>query len=333
MPERTPATLRRMGYLIGTDEAGFGPNLGPLVISATVWQTPDSIDGEHLFDHLRHVVAPVPARAKERASRVVMGDSKALYTSNKGLQHLESGLWAALGTLNHCPRSWHAMWSTLAPDSLLPMQAIPWYENYDIPLPADCPPETMQPLVDRLQSGLAAADVRLLALRSRVVFAQEFNRLIDHHGSKGMTLSQQTLALAAQVVQPLPEGSISIICDKHGGRNGYRDLLAEHFPDSYIEIHGESRQRSLYRFGPPSRRIDACFRCKAETCLPVALASMASKYLRELAMRAFNDFWRREVPDLRPTAGYPQDAKRFRSDIAQAQQRLQIDDRLLWRAR
>ena len=26
-----------MPYLVGTDEAGYAPNLGPLVISATVW--------------------------------------------------------------------------------------------------------------------------------------------------------------------------------------------------------------------------------------------------------------------------------------------------------
>ncbi len=30
-----------MPYLLGTDEAGYGPNLGPLVISASVWEVPD----------------------------------------------------------------------------------------------------------------------------------------------------------------------------------------------------------------------------------------------------------------------------------------------------
>ena len=30
-----------MAYLIGTDEAGYGPNLGPLVISATLWEVPE----------------------------------------------------------------------------------------------------------------------------------------------------------------------------------------------------------------------------------------------------------------------------------------------------
>jgi hypothetical protein len=60
---------------------------------------------------------------------------------------------------------------------------------------------------------------------------------------------------------------------------------------------------------------------------------MASKYLRELAMGAFNEFWRRRVAGLRPTAGYPQDARRFKADIAGALASLGIDDRQLWRAR
>ena len=42
---------------------------------------------------------------------------------------------------------------------------------------------------------------------------------------------------------------------------------------------------------------------------------MASKYLRELAMRAFNDFWCTRVPGLAPTAGYPRDARRFKTAI------------------
>ena len=129
----------------------------------------------------------------------------------------------------------------------------------------------------------------------------------------------------------LPRGPISLICDKHGGRNRYAPLLAEHFPEWLIEIRGEGGERSVYRFGPPERRVEVCFRTKAEACLPVALASMASKYLRELAMRALNDYWGRRVPNLAPTAGYPLDAKRFRADIAETQANLKIMDRMLWR--
>jgi hypothetical protein len=60
---------------------------------------------------------------------------------------------------------------------------------------------------------------------------------------------------------------------------------------------------------------------------------MLSKYLRELAMRPFNEFWCGRVADLAPTAGYPRDAHRFRAAIQPTQMALGIDDRMLWRFR
>ena len=52
-----------------------------------------------------------------------------------------------------------------------------------------------------------------------------------------------------------------------------------------------------------------------------------------VAMQALNAFWRRRVPGLQRTAGYPADARRFKADIASAQAALGIDDRTLVRAR
>jgi ribonuclease HII len=343
-----------MGYLIGTDEAGYGPSLGPLVISATVWEAPDGVSGEDLFGRLSHVIAsrpdvggtrrvPVadgdgravalPVGTRSVPDTLVFADSKTLYSPERGLRHLERGLWAALGALGFRPESWRDVWRAIAPEALDEMQSVPWYADYDGPAPLDCDGEDLSLLAEPLRAGLAAAGVRLVAVRSRAIFAHQFNDLVDRHGSKGAALSHQTLDLAARMIESLPPGPVSVICDKHGGRNRYGGLLAEHFPEQFIEIRGEGRQRSSYRFGPAERRVEFCFRVGAESSLPAALASMASKYLRELAMRAFNDFWRRHVHDLQPTAGYPQDAKRFRADIGEAMQSLHISDRMLWRVR
>jgi hypothetical protein len=337
-----------MAYLVGTDEAGYGPNLGPLVISATLWEAPDGVGAEDLFERLAHVITPTLAREKGDSPhlsrqmgtvpflptpRVVMADSKKLYSPNIGLRHLERGLWPAFALLGHCPQTWRDVWRGLAPDALDAMQTVPWYVDYDGSAPLACDAAEIEPLTDLLRTGMAAAGVRLLAVQSRVVLAHQFNDLIEQHGSKGAALSHETLALAAAMIDPLADVPISLVCDKHGGRNCYGPLLAAHFPEWLVEVRGEGRQRSVYRFGPPQRRVEVCFRVKAESCLPAALASMASKYLRELAMKAFNDFWRRRVPNLQPTAGYPLDAKRFRADIAHTQRQLNISDRVLWRMR
>ena len=323
-----------MGYLIGTDEAGYGPNLGPLVISATVWQVPDGVGAGDLYGLLSGAIVPSPGRvAKNDGPCVAMADSKALYQPGGGLKHLERGLLAALAVLDRRPTTWRGIWDTLAPGASGLPAAIPWYAEYDAPVPLDADPAEIPLLGKALEDALSAAGVRLLEVRPRAIFPEEFNRLVEQHDSKGAALSHATLNLAAELIAPLDEAPISIICDKHGGRNRYRDLLAEHFAESFIEIHGEGRRQSVYRFGPHERRVEFRFQTKAEAYLPAALASMASKYLRELAMRALNAFWSARVPGLRHTAGYPQDAKRFKTEIAAAQAELAIDDRVLWRSR
>ncbi|MCH9058086.1 MAG: hypothetical protein IIB55_05605 [Planctomycetes bacterium] len=49
--------------------------------------------------------------------------------------------------------------------------------------------------------------------------------------------------------------------------------------------------------------------------LPVALASMVAKLVRELTMARFNRYWCRRVPELKPTAGYVLDARRWLAEM------------------
>ena len=118
-----------------------------------------------------------------------------------------------------------------------------------------------------------------------------------------------------------------VLCDKHGGRNRYLDLLHRFFPDMFFQVVEESRPLSVYR----SKEWEFRFQSKGESHLPIALASMFSKYFREISMLKFNAFWRFHLSGLKPTAGYPEDAKRFKADIAAVQAELGIPDDLIWR--
>ena len=285
-----------------------------------------------LYERLAAVVSPTPLKAAElRNGRLVLADSKALYRPGEGLRALERGVWAAMGLLDQWPESWSDVWQALAADSTGPMQSVPWYAEYDARVPVDASRQELRMASEAFDRGLAEADVWLTDMVSRAVFPAEFNGLVERHESKGAALSHLTLDLVARLVEPLGDGPISIVCDKHGGRDYYAPLLQEHFPERLIEIRGEGREQSLYRFGPHERRVDVRFCVGAESYLPVALASMASKYLRELAMQAFNEYWCDRVAGLAPTAGYPQDAKRFMEAIAAVQRELGIDDRSVWR--
>jgi hypothetical protein len=104
--------------------------------------------------------------------------------------------------------------------------------------------------------------------------------------------------------------------DKHGGRHFYYELLLEAFPEVWIDRGPEGPNSSRYTLRAPGRRLELCLqpRADAEDGL-VALASIVSKTLRERWMDVFNAYWAARIPGLRPTAGYPKDAQRFRAAI------------------
>jgi hypothetical protein len=233
----------------------------------------------------------------------------------------------------------------------------------DLPLPLDAVAEEICELAALLRKSCEMSGVTLLTVRSRLIYPAEFNELVDHHGTKGAALSHVTLALVREVVdvalQPggtspparlradsrllTPDSSppprtlnpepCHLTLDKHGGRNRYGAILQHHFPDSWIETLDEGRSASRYRWTHGDAPIEATFRVGGEELLPAALASMTAKYHRELAMHAFNAYWTTKLPGLKPTAGYPNDAKRFREEISQLQRELKIDDRMIWRNR
>ena len=320
-----------MPYLIGTDEAGYGPNLGPLVISATVWHV-DSSDLHHdLYDLLADRIVSSPTKLGD--AQISIADSKQLYKPGTGLAGLERGLFALLGLLHPIPRSWRQAWEILAPESSDLLNSIPWYSNYNGPIPSHTDHDELTQLVKGLEVLFREQHVALVAIQSKPVFSNRFNELIEEFGRKGEALSKTTLELIASLIDQLDDEPIHIVCDKHGGRNRYGPLLQETFPEYLIEVHREGRAESTYQWGPSSDRVTISFRAKGESFLPSALASMASKYLRELAMQALNVFWQSHLPDLKPTAGYPVDARRFKCEIATVQEKLKIEDRVLWRSR
>lgn len=332
-----------MGYIVGTDEAGYAPNLGPLVISATVWSVPGEPRAVDLYKLLSNAVAktpPKPAKKKTAAGhaparlprRLLLADSKVVYRPPDGLSSLELGVLSALALSGHRPACWRELWNVLDGRSAGALDRFPWHVDYDCQLPVAAAADHVAHLAGRLAAEAEQAEVMLLAMRSRAIFADDWNALTGEH-NKSTALSLLTFELLGEVLAALPPAPVAVICDKHGGRNFYRPLLQEHVASHVVEVYGESRNESIYRWGPDGHRTEVVFRVNAERYLPCAVASMTSKYLRELAMRPFNGYWAGHVPDLRPTAGYPLDAGRFKADIAAAQASLGISDHLLWRNR
>jgi hypothetical protein len=328
-----------MGLIIGMDEAGYGPNLGPLVITATAWEVPGHPRDVDFWSAFKDVVTSAPSR---KDTRLHVADSKAVYSPARGLKLLERSVLAGLRLCNETPASFHELCArltridTTTPENFAARReprppssetAEPGYLGRDLSLPRS------KHSVDASAAGWLAAcrreRITLRTIRSEIVEPARFNCMVRETGSKGVVLSRISMALLRGVWDPDVDEPTLIIADKHGGRNRYDDLLSEITGDREVLTLEESTPLSCYRVGQSEIR----FRTQAEAHLPVALASMVCKYVRELAMDLFNEFWAERVSDLKPTKGYPVDARRFKIDIAKSQQELGLVDDILWRER
>jgi ribonuclease HII len=322
-----------MPYLLGVDEAGYGPNLGPLVIAASAWRLPERVGPEKLYHLLRGVIASAADdSSSNHDDRLAIGDSKQLYKAGDSLLKLERGVRSALSLLDRCPRRWREIWSRIDPAEGELADASPWHDGYDEPLPVDGDPGGELKLA-ALAEGLTAAKARVVELRAKALFPAEFNARVEACGNKAEVLSLTSLELVRGLLDRLPEEPAIVTCDKHGGRDYYAGLLQHVFPDELVQIRRETPELSIYVLAHGGRKVEFRFLVGGERMLPTALASMTAKYLRELAMRPFNAFWQRHVPGLKATAGYAVDARRFLADIRQAQERLKIDPCTFWRSR
>ena len=102
-------------------------------------------------------------------------------------------------------------------------------------------------------------------------------------------------------------------------RRGFRGLRFEPAVEAeYRRALVETETISTYAITDGSRTITVSFEVDADRRhLPVALASCGAKYLRELLMARLNAFFARRKPDLKPTAGYHDDAWRWLDDAAE----------------
>lgn len=315
-----------MGIVIGMDEAGYGPNLGPLVVSLTVWRVP----GDPTEGNFWKAFSPVVTQnAVTKPQQIQLADSKMVFSTARGIKPLERSVWCALQLLGEQPASWRHLLDSLVDGSRCDPQVEHWFAEADLDLPHEHDPDESLAAVARWQKRQEKSQHQLVAVKSELMLTARWNDLVRRLDNKGLALTQTSLELLRSVWSPTSAEPTLIIADKHGGRNRYAAVLAETFDGTLFHIQEEGAAASAYRIGPHEIR----FESRAERHLPVALASMFSKYLRELSMILFNRYWQRHRPDVKATAGYPEDAKRFLAAISTTHLELGIPLDSLWRER
>ncbi len=315
-----------MGLLIGLDEAGYGPNLGPLVIAATAWDVPGDPRRANLWSAFSDCVSQ---DADATGAAIHVADSKVVHSSALGIAAIERSATAILQLSGRQHNSLFALWDDLTDGLERERSGEPWFLSYDMRLPIADVPAHIGDAIRRWEQRCVKKRCRLVGVACEILTARQFNRACQQLGSKGQVLSLATLRLVRRLWNPAEGDPALVLCDKHGGRDYYAELLADVFPETMPLTLQESRAISRYRMGHSEVR----FQVGSEQHLPVAAASIVAKYLREACMESFNAYWLERQPDLRPTRGYPIDARRFLESIALEAADLGIERETFWRAR
>ena len=211
---------------------------------------------------------------------------------------------------------------------------MPWYlPTPDRPwAPLPCAMTSGEAAVSRSLLAMVAKriGVQVLDLGAAVVFEDRFNRMVASTRSKAAT----SFTFVAQHLRAIWDGyghhRPLVTVDRQSGRVRYRELLAMAFPESQIRVLEEAPVASAYRLSStggaaPVRGMTVRFEVDADSRhMPVALASMISKYTRELMMMRFKDWFSHAAPHIKPTAGYGSDAKRFWQEVQPILPDLQI---------
>ncbi len=321
-----------MPLLVGIDEAGYGPLLGPLVVAASVWR----VAPRHVEADLWQVLNPWVARsARGGEARLALDDSKSIFDRKKGIATLERTVLAFARAAGLPCGTLGELLVALGGDAPAAGSTLPWDRDLEHALPLDPVRSRCDHTARWLQAGMASRQAVCLGLSARVLTAEAFNRRLRQTRNKAAVLLEHVLDLLAWAARTAAgDQEIHVRIDRLGGRSDYRELLMAAFPERHVHELELSPHVSRYRLASARSDWFVEFVVDADRRhLPVALASMLAKYLREALMERFNAYWRRWLPDLRPTAGYYQDAQRFLADIGPILPRTGIPPESFIRAR
>jgi hypothetical protein len=323
--------------LAGIDEAGYGPLLGPLVVGCCAFEVADGDAAADelpcLWKRLRKLVSKNRTKA---GKKLHVNDSKLVYSAGTGIKELERSILAILATMRTDPcDELDTLLATVASHASGDLRGYPWYLPYAgerFPLEQDLTPIWL--FANALRTEMEKGSLRCVHLAARVVPERQFNQMLDATRNKGSALFSTTVVHLDHLIRTYGDKGLVIFCDRQGAREHYGSLLRLMFEDWSLEVTRELDGHSEYKLlrGPHVVRVIFCEKAEAQ-CMPVALASMLSKYLREALMGRFNAYWAAMLPELEPTAGYYSDGVRFLNDIDMKRRELGIEDVQLIRSR
>lgn len=280
-----------MAIILGIDENGLGPRLGPLIVTAVALEAAPGAEK-----------AALKKPPKSLSGR--LADSKALV--RYGSSSLGEAWARAIAARVGLP-------AAASPDALVHALALEQKDDLRRQCPSEHERQCWCPNTEKFEAdddavALAARDLDKLEKQGLCVRALRVaivcTRRLNDAASKGVSrfvvdlnaMERLVLALRSELGE-----EVLAICGKVGGYDRYESAFGPLSGHLRVALK-ESRKRSEYRF--PGVGTLAFVRDADDSHLVVSLASLVGKWARDLLMNRIVRYHREQVPDLPDASGY-----------------------------
>jgi hypothetical protein len=310
--------------VLGIDEAGYGPLLGPLVVAGSAFRVADGTGVEDFAGRL--------ASALEDA-RLVVGDSKRVFGGAHDLATLETPVLAMLAASGAVLGDLDGLLGAVGVDPGVRGEA-PWYGRGAAPFPVAARRTSVDEGAARVRDALAAEGIEFVGLAASVVPERRLNGLLDSCNKAEALFGVGASIFDRLAARRAAGEEMTAVFDRQGGRHYYATVLQRRWPQALAWPLAESASRSDYRVHFPEGAAFVRFEVEADGTSPhVGLASMLAKYLREVFMGLFNAHFATLCPGVAPTAGYVEDGRRWLAETRAARAAAGVPDSDLVRRR
>ncbi|MGB5365127.1 MAG: hypothetical protein WBM75_18005 [Polyangiales bacterium] len=275
--------------VMGVDENGLGPRLGPLVATSVVLEVS------------RYPRAALCRRGLGLGltdSKETGGFGRMAFTESVALALVERG---GAGV----PASVDGFFDRVAPESRPKLRACCpdeatarqcWGVDPSLPMFGGDAAQGRR-LLDRL---IGRSSLRIVDVRSRVACAGMLNAK-HSDGTNKLAVDLELFEDLIASVHVRHGSPLLVLCGMIGGIRDYASRFAR-FDSNRVEAIENRRGQRRYRvedLGELRFEVDADARH-----LPVALASIVGKFVREICMHRIGEFYRNDVPELKLASGY-----------------------------
>jgi len=307
-------------YVVGIDENGFGPQMGMLTVTGSLFKVKE-YNREGFWNGIR--------------GRAVVGDSKGILKFNRVTEGERTVLTYYNLFNEKLPKRFKELLDSVSLFSFRelrqycssPAAEMCWEPEIFIPHWIKIKEDEIHRDAAKIKQGMAHQGIELIGVKTAIFCPYKFNALIE----RGIKKTHLDFILFEKLIEYFYKQNgqnYLFLCGKIGGTRRYLPWF--NYLQKFRVLEKKEEIDSIYSLENIGR---ICFLKEGDKKhFPIALSSIFGKYIREVFMERMNCFFTSRMQNLKPASGYhDRITEEYKKRVANLRDALNIPDKCFLR--